>query len=380
MTEHIPGLDQAAPVREASPGDETGAQPPHRKRALKRALIVLGSLVLLAALGATLYVLRARAVAGEVARARELLGTRPGKEAIASLAEKYPKNAEVQFLHARQLSLDGSDAEAQIKLARAAAFGYPEDQVVRQGWFITALANFPRARPYLEAMLAADPGDRDAAMSLALGYSQVNRPRAVALATRILERNPDDGPALCLRGRVLLETNDTQRAAQDLTRAVAQGKDTFYSFGARMLLGECMEKLNDLPAAYALYKECRAEQPENIRTLYRFGLCARDLERLDEAMEAFQEILQRRPDDVEPLLKVATLYDLKKQHPQALKILKKVEAMYPEEPQVLVQLTKIYRSMGDEERAREYETRYRKVIKNAEERQRSREPAVTPKN
>ena len=77
---------------------------------------------------------------------------------------------------------------------------------------------------------------------------------------------------------------------------------------------------------------------------------------------------------------MATLYDLKKQHPEALKILKKVEAMYPEEPQVLVQLTKIYRSMGDEERAREYETRYRKVIKSAEERQRSRERAATPKN
>ncbi|TMQ32115.1 MAG: hypothetical protein E6K70_20320, partial [Planctomycetota bacterium] len=173
MTEHIPGLDQAAPAPQAGPGAEPGAQAPRRKRALKRALIVLGSLVLLAALGAALYLLRARAVAGEVARARELLGTRPGKEAIAGLAEKYPNNAEVQFLHARQLSLDGSDAEAQIKLARAAALGYPEDQVVRQGWLITALANFPRAQPHLEAMLAADPEDCDAAMSLALGYSQI---------------------------------------------------------------------------------------------------------------------------------------------------------------------------------------------------------------
>src|SRR5262249_14995434 len=164
--------------------------------------------VLLAAAGGALYMLHMRAVAGKVARAQELLGTRQGKEAIARLAEEYPNNAAAQFLHCRQLSLDGDDAQAQIKLAPAAAPGYPEDQAARQGWLSTALANFPKAQQALDAMLAADPDDRDVTMSLALGYSQVNRPRAITLASRILERNPDDGPALCLRGRVLLESNE----------------------------------------------------------------------------------------------------------------------------------------------------------------------------
>src|SRR5438105_8602733 len=104
MTEPIPGLDQASAVPEAGPGDETGAQAPRRKRPLTRALIVLGSLVFLAALGTALYVVRARAVAGEVARARVLLGTRQGKEAIARLAEEKQNNAEVQVMHTRTLS------------------------------------------------------------------------------------------------------------------------------------------------------------------------------------------------------------------------------------------------------------------------------------
>ena len=379
MNEQIPGLQQPAEVREAAPSSAPAPGPLTRKQVMQRLLLLFASLLLLAAVGGALYLLRTRALAGEVARARTLLGTNQGKEVIASLAEKYPDNAEIQFLHCQQLALTGGDVTAQAKLARAAALGYPEDQIKRQGWIIAALTDFKKAQPALEALLSADPDDRDVALSLALGYSHYNRlPKAEKLAGEILERNPNDGPALCLRGRLLLMANNPPRAAEDLKKAVALGKDTYYYFGAHLLLGESMERLNDIPEAYAIYKECRAEQPENVKAIYRFGVCARSLGRLDEAMEAFQEILKLRPDDVEPQLQVESIYLLQKQYSQALDILKKVIAMYPEEPQALAEMAKIYKLMGDAEKASQFEKRHRDLIERMEKRRKTKAPPTAP--
>ena len=50
----------------------------------------------------------------------------------------------------RLARLAGGDAPARAKLVRAAALGYPEDQITRQGWILAGLEDFKKAQPALE--------------------------------------------------------------------------------------------------------------------------------------------------------------------------------------------------------------------------------------
>src|SRR6516164_496846 len=81
------------------------------KHAMKKFLIVLGLLIVVAGAAGALYVQRTRSLGNDLAQARELLETRQGKELIARLAARYPGNAEVQFLRCRQLALDADVVE-----------------------------------------------------------------------------------------------------------------------------------------------------------------------------------------------------------------------------------------------------------------------------
>src|SRR5437879_1314527 len=109
MSEQIPELERLDLAQKRAPLQATDIQPPRRKMVLKRALILLGSLLFVAAVGVALYLLHVRAIAHEVAQARALLGTNQGKDIIARLADKYPNNAEIQFLHCQELALAGGD-------------------------------------------------------------------------------------------------------------------------------------------------------------------------------------------------------------------------------------------------------------------------------
>jgi len=360
---------------------------PH-KHAMKKFLIVLGLLIVVAGAAGALYVQRTRSLANDIAQARELLETRQGKELIARLAARYPGNAEVQFLRCRQLALDADIVEAQLVLGQAAALGYPNDQVRRERWILTAFSNFRQAESYLQEMLASNKEDRDVAMSLARGYMQGNKLRtAESLVGPIIQRNPADGEALCLRARIRLLDSNSVRAADDARKALALGEDKFYHFAARMLLAECMEKLtdrdgNNLRRAYELYKLCKAERPSNSQAVYQFAQCAIYMERLEEALAAFNEFLELRPGNVDALLQISNIRISKKEYEEALKILKAVELQYPDDPQVLAQLAKIYTLLDRPDKAKEYEKRHKEWIKHLEEKSKDKQtpaPETPPK-
>ncbi|HEV3085570.1 MAG TPA: tetratricopeptide repeat protein [Gemmataceae bacterium] len=355
---------------------------------MKKFLIVLGLLIVVAGAAGALYVQRTRSLANDIAQARELLETRQGKELIARLAARFPSNAEVQFLRCRQLALDADLVEAQLVLGQAAALGYPNDQVRRERWILTAFSNFRQAESYLQEMLAANKDDRDVAMSLARGYMQAHKLRtAESLVGPIIQRNPADGEALCLRARIRLLDSNTVRAADDARKALALGEDKFYHFAARMLLAECMEKLtdrdgNNLRRAYELYKLCKAERPSNSQAVYQFAQCAIYMERLDEALAAFNEFLELRPGNVDALLQISNIRISKKEYEEALKILKAVELQYPDDPQVLAQLAKIYTLLDRPDKAKEYGKRHEEWIKRLEEKNKDKQtpaPETPPK-
>jgi tetratricopeptide (TPR) repeat protein len=335
---------------------------------MKRILILLGLLGIPSLVGAGVYWQRTHALAPQLAKARALAGTKQGAALLERLAARYPDQAEVHFLLARQLGYDSKDAQAEVHLNRAAALAWPKADIERQRWLLAAGQNFRKAEPHLQAILDANPQDREVLLSLALGYSRIDRlPMAETLVNRVLQRDPKDGPALTLRGKLYLQQQRRDVALEDLRQAVARGRDQFYYLTARVLLSICMRQLGQYDQAYQLAKECREEDPENALVLFGIGLCARHLDRPDEALEAFEAVLRVRPNDADTLFEMAHIYDSKGDFPKALEVLQQVEKNYPEDPQLLIQMAKTLQAMGDAKGAAEYQKKYQDMVKRTQQ-------------
>ena len=77
---------------------------------------------------------------------------------------------------------------------------------------------------------------------------------------------------------------------------------------------------------------------------------------------------------------MSNLRILKKENAEALKILKTVESKYPNEPQVLAQLAKIYTILGEPAKAEEYAKRHQEWINRLEDTSKDKQspPPETP--
>jgi dihydrodipicolinate synthase/N-acetylneuraminate lyase len=67
-------------------------------------------------------------------------------------------------------------------------------------------------------------------------------------------------------------------------------------------------------------------------------------------------------------LQIAYLHDERREPNEALAILKQIEATYPEEPQMLVQMAKTYQAQGDFDNASRYRRRFEEVQHQLEKR------------
>jgi tetratricopeptide (TPR) repeat protein len=321
-------------------------------------LLVFGVLALGLA-GGGVYWRRAHGLDARLAEARDAVGSVRGRELIGRLAEDYSDHAEAQFLSARQLGFDAKYVEAEERLNRAAALGWPRAAVEREKWLRLAHTNFRAAEPFLQELREARPDDREVLLALALGYSRINRlSMADQLLGRVLERHPKDGAALSLRGKLHLQRKERDLAYEDLAQALALGEGQYYYPVTRVLMVVCLRQLGQYESAYEWAVQCRQDEPNNILVLFNLGLSARYLDRPDEALEAFQVVLTRKPHDADTLLEMAHLYDAKGEFKKALAVLKQVEPAYPDDLQLLLQMAKTLQALGDAAGAADYQRRY----------------------
>src|SRR5262249_8353668 len=250
-------------------------------------------------------------------------------------------------LQARQLGLAGDLQRAVQALDRAAALGYPKAKVRRQHWLLLANKDFRAAEPHLQDLLGDNLDDRDVRLALAVGYIGLDRLNmAERLVVPLIDANPLDGEALCLRGRIRLRKHQADLARDDLEKAGGLADGWYYEATAQILLGDCYRQLKMIDRAYEVYRDCVSRYPKNLRALYGMGRCAHYLGRSDEALDAFQEIVRARPSDTASLLQMAYIYDQRNELDKAVQVLRQVEALEPEEPQMLVQMAKTLRAMG----------------------------------
>jgi tetratricopeptide (TPR) repeat protein len=231
------------------------------------------------------------------------------------------------------------------------------------------------AEAALQALRDKNDADIEVLQALAEGYSRIRQDMARHLVNKILAIDPENGAALALRGYLHMKEPDhpdLERARDDLVRALAHGKDSYYYSEARLLLAVCLRDQGSFAEALKLYRECAADRPQDWRAAYGVGMCERYLGNYQQAMGAFQRVLEIIPGYVNARLQIAYIHEVLGEMPQSLNVLRTIEAQYPDEPQMLMQTAKILTKMGDKAQAAEYQKRYEALVQRTEEKGRSK--------
>jgi tetratricopeptide (TPR) repeat protein len=331
---------------------------------MKRVWIGLGLLLLagLAAFGVAWK--RSHSVPRQLAQANATLGTPAAGDILAELAARHPDHAEVLFVQARHARLAGNNELALANLQRAADLGWPKEETDRERLLALAQKDFARAEGPLHARLNLAPDDRDVRLALAQGYLRRRyHEQAENLLTPFLDRYPDDGPALALRGRIRVIVGRLDPARLDLEKALRLGPDQYYAPDVRLMLATCLLDLGRFAEAFSLFQACLAEYPNHTVALLGLGRSARllagtDPKYWDEAERAFQELRRLQPGDVIPLLELAYVYEQRSEFPKALAVLEAAEQLESDHYEIYFRLAKVLQALGQNERAAVYQQRY----------------------
>ncbi len=307
---------------------------------------------------------RSHSLVRQLDRARATIGTRQAGELLQRLVQTHPENAEVLFWHARQLRLEGQNGLALDSLKRASDRGWPQRQIERELLLLRAQTEFRQVEPALQALLDADPNDRDVLLALSLGWARLkNFKKGETLVNVVLERDPEDGAALCLRGRIRFQKELPHEARPDLEKALENGPEQFYYRDARLLLANCLLELGKFEEALQRFRESKADEPDNPRVLFGIGRCLWYLGRLDGAAAAFHELLQLEPDHLDALSQLAYIQEEQGELSQALELLELARKHDPTWYDLDFRMAKILRALGQNERAAFYQKRAELVQK-----------------
>jgi tetratricopeptide (TPR) repeat protein len=344
----------------------------------KLALFLLLTLVAAGIIGG-LFWQRSQSQTHRLELARAGLGTRQTGELLEHLEQEYPDNAEIQFLHGRQLRLAGRDEEAATCLTHAAELGWPRARIDRELLLLGAERKFLRVEPALQKLLEADPDDRDLLLALSRGWSQHhNFAKAEALANALLQKDPADGEALCIRGRIRLQKGQLQEALPDLQKAVNEGADRYYHADACLLLGNCLLDLGRFQEAFRSFQDCAREEPDNDKAYLGMGRCHWHLGRWQEAAEDFRQVLRRQPENLDALSQLAYIHEERGEWVDSLQLLEKALKADPTWYELSFRLARVHRVLGQNEKALEYEKRAEAVKKHWTKPRPN--PSETPRN
>lgn len=146
---------------------------------------------------------------------------------------------------------------------------------------------------YAEERLRRDPAGSD--WGVVAAYAWVRRgdyPRATAVLSRVIQRNPEDVGAWNLLGESQRQAGQPGQAVRTLERAGTIGRTSFATF---FLLGEAYRDSNRLDRAVAAYREAARLEPEFARAWFELGAAHARLGERDEVPVVLERLEKLDP-------------------------------------------------------------------------------------
>ncbi len=278
--------------------------------------------------------------------ALENLGEGSAAEQAANrCVERFPDEAEPQFLLARALRAQGRNGEALEALDAAEKAGYSATPLAAERIFTLgmgdrvdeglALAREALARePDAAALHAAH-----AALLFAAGAAE----RGALATDRALALEPGEPRPLQVRCEYRASTRQWPAARDDCTRYLAARPD---DAGAHFMLGVIEQSDGDPRAAAAAYRRAAALDEHDARPLNNLaGLLATEGD-LDGALAAAQEAYRLDETNPHVMDTLGALYLRKGLADRAISLLKEAHAAAPDLPDASLHLALAYRDAG----------------------------------
>lgn len=156
----------------------------------------------------------------------------------------------------------------------------------------------------------------DCLVSMALAYYRVGQYYDCAMIVgRILEKEPENGPAWSLRGRMLMLEGNDREAVKAFQRALAADEE-------------------DTPSRWSLAR-----------------IYAVDPGTFPEAVAAYRRVVDALPEREEPAMELAELYTRARNFESAIELYNRLEEQWPEDRTVRVSLIQTYLAAGESEQA-----------------------------
>ncbi|MCC6126171.1 MAG: tetratricopeptide repeat protein [Pirellulales bacterium] len=187
---------------------------------------------------------------------------------------------------------------------------------------------------------------------------------AVAAIEKVREKLPDSPLPLLQRAQIHNQQGKRDEAIDDLAKAYE--KD-IGNVAILLMRSSIHFDKGDKPKALADADECLRLRPNNPEaTRYRALLLA-EMDRLDEAVAALQNLIDRDPkENVQSVFTLAQLYVTKKKSAKALEVYDKYAANYPENGELLRGRGDAYLNLGKQaEAVADYEKAYKVMPKDS---------------
>ena len=327
----------------------------HQRSDQVKKVTLATALILVAAFAASaVYWQRSQSRLRRIEAARAAIETLDGASVTEQLVSQYPNDPEVLLLRSRALRIRNQVAAAQQALDRAQQLGVSPEPMARERLLLLVRTNFSRAEPELQAVLDWNPQDREVLLALAIGWTQLKSyKKAESLTNVLLERDPDDGFALCLAGRLQLLQRMPFAAKPFLEKAYQGGAGTYYYPDARIMLAQCLLEAGVFPESLRLYEESRADDPNDARVLLGTGRCQWFLGKWQEATETFETLLRLHPDHLDALSQLAYIREEHGEKAKAIELLERAARQDPTWDELHFRMAKIFLALGQKERAKE---------------------------
>ena len=170
----------------------------------------------------------------------------------------------------------------------------------------------------------------------------------IQLAKEDWQRWNDYGIGLLLQG----DLKAAQAAFEKVTEADPQNPDGWLNIG-RAALQE-----GDLARARTVLEKALALNPKLARTNFFYGSLMKSTGDYDQAAAHFQIVLAQYPHDRVALNNLGRVLFLERKYAEAVKVLRQVLAVDPEDLQAHYNLMLCYSGLGDEKMSKEYQARY----------------------